>query len=122
MSIVFRQENLGFRQDILQSLSETDLLIQSGTAVVRSSVLLFALSSRYMAGLFDGVLSGRSRLDDESVVLFLPDFSAGQVSAVVRCLRTGSSPAGSKEELAKMESLLELLGVQPAISGRSAVG
>ena len=72
-------------KDILVSFTELDLRIvcRDGKETFTSS-LLFAISSGYMRSILKEVFEHRSRLDEEIVTIFLPDFSVTSIDGVVK--------------------------------------
>merc|ERR1719394_2327732 len=62
-----------------------------------------------MRSILKEVFEHRSRLDEEIVTIFLPDFSVTSVDGVVKCMMVGKLTAVSREQLNEMEEVLSVL-------------
>ena len=107
-----RPDNNAKMQEMISCGQESDLkIVCKDGGPVESSALLFAISSKYLKTALSGVLDSKSRLDQEMLVLHLPDYTCSVVAGVVQCMRTGEFQAQSPRELAQLESLASLLGL-----------
>ena len=104
-----------FHREILSSdrIGDLHIICENGTLHVHSSILLFAMSSRYMATIFSEVLGTISRLDSETLVLYLPDFTGNEVTQVIQYMKTGWCNPRSEVEFNNLKSLIAYLRIQP---------
>ena len=105
-------------QDILQTFDTQDAVIvcQSGQPntpyeTVETSALLLSMSSQFLSRMLGEILEGTLRLDDEKLVLLLPDFSEKAVRGLINCMTFGFHECQDQNELNELQSLLSTLSL-----------
>ena len=78
-------ENTERLKNVLKSFSQKDLrLVCRDNQVTYTSTLLLAISSGFLKGILREIFEHRSRLDDEPVTMYLPDFNVYSVEGVLQ--------------------------------------
>jgi len=110
-SLLKKEPNLVI-EDIVSSFNCNDTIIvckstQSGQLTkVPASSLMLSLASRFLRDVFGEVFERTLRVDDELLVIILPDFDEAVVHGMIECMATGDFECDNQDQYAQLDNLL----------------